>query len=487
MRKTKNCIAFLLAVFILLSHMNFAYAISGKDEPTPRTFLVLDVSGSTSESKDVLQSLYRYLIALFDTTPYEMRLTILLFDENLLDQTSNIIDTVVNNSNKNDIKGQLEELLLDKFTKDTAVADSLSSLDKNFINKLTDQEKENCNIVVFSDMVSTIRLNSNNYRSINQIYSKWIDEKITVKSLIWNNKEFSMENGDSINKIYNIDLYNTMPAYECLFHIYFDIVTGGYPEHFDNNKENVSRKLISIWPNTYEIFIITKNNDATLSIVTDSGEKKDIETVELFPNDDFSGNPPKILKINKKQVDEIGRSFLAEGIEDFQVYSILAPQISEIKVSQNGERNLIRESKITEFVVSVDPQIKLWENKMSDITVQLFVDKLDPENNLKSESKLIDPKITGNLEKDGYFEQSFVAFTEGNGEYLISAQILDSAGNILSKETKKVFVTFSDQITPDNDGKIAVVIISVFIVLVLIGILLLIVFKKKKSKDKWNI
>lgn len=489
MRKIKSYIACLLAIFILLSHINFAYANSEKDNSIPRTFLVLDVSGSTVESKHMIQSLYRYLLALFETSPYEMQLTVLLFDENLLDQTYNIIDTVVNDSNKNDIKEQLEGILSDKFTKDTAVADSLSSLDKKYISKLTAKEKENSNIVVFSDMVSTIRLDSNNYRSINQIYSKWIDEKITVKSLIWDNKDFLLENGDNVNKIYNINLSDTMPAYECLFHIYFDIVTGEAPKYFYNNKESVSHKLISVLPNTYEIFIITKNNDAIFSYITDSEEKKNIETIELFPNGDYIGNVPKILKINKNLVDKIGDAFLAEEIGDFQVYSILAPQISEIKVSQNGDRELIRESTKTEFVVSVDPQIKLWKNKLSDITVELLIDKIEPETNLQNEQEEINPKIIGKLEKDGSFEKSIEAFTEGNGEYLISVRILDSAGNILSKETKNVFVTFSNQSTPGNYGKIAFIIIIAFIVLVLTGILLFIVLKKKKlkTKNKWYI
>lgn len=458
----------------------------------PRTYMLLDVSGSTANSRETLTSLYKYLFALFDTSPYEMDLTICFFDESL--RNTDEIQTRIGGEVKGNAENQLYTVLSadDMFLNNTAVYDSLIDFNESFITQLSDEEKKNANIIVFSDMVSTINITSNTHEAVNSLFSQWVEYGITVKGLIWREsaKEFIFQNSDDVNKVYNMDLANKIGAYECLFHIYFDIITGGYPENYDFNPNQKHDVPVVIYPNTYEMFVITDNNQTTLKYIDgETGEYKDINATELFPAAQFSDNPPKILVIDKQQIDLIGTTFLASSVSDFQVYPIVAPQVVDVTLQQNGQSDLIHAKELTNFNVAYNPQIKLWDQNASELKAEIIITK-DGDSHSTS--------FTLVEQSDNHeFLGEYNTFPE-NGEYNIIVKIKDKNDVSLSEFETSQFVTFSKDTdlgntensdgsgNTGNSGNTAIIVILIIIGLLIVaggGFFLV----KNKKKTTWKL
>jgi hypothetical protein len=487
MKTLKMIVAILLSV-MLVATMGFPTALAaGQVSVVPQTYILFDVSGSTANSRETLTSLYKYLFTLFETSPYEMNLTICFFDVSLRNEDE--IQTRVGGNNQGNTASQLYGKLLEPsmFSKSTAVYDSLVTFEEKFIMPMSDEEKKNTTIIVFSDMDNTVRTDINTHGTINNIFSKWLENQITVKGLIWqeNGKKFVFNQEDEINKVYPIDLNNKIGAYECLFHVYFDILTGGYPKNYDFNSQQKPNVPVVVYPNSYEMFIITDNNQTTLKYVDSAtGEYKDINATELFPAAQFSDNPPKILVITKQQIDLIGTTFLATSVSDFQVYPIVAPQVVDITVQQNGQSDLIRAKEITRFIVKYDPQIKIWIQNASELKAEITVTK---DGDYQSTSFILDEQ-SDNSE----FVGDKNPFPE-TGEYDVVAKIKDKNGASLSEYKISQYVTFANKNATntgsDGDNGIGnMVLIALIIVAVLMivagGVFFLV---KRKKKTPWNL
>jgi hypothetical protein len=483
MKKQGKLLALFLLMLLMAATTLPTALAAGQAANIPQTYILFDVSSSTANSRETLTSLYKYLFALFETSPYEMNLTICFFDENLREKDE--ILTIVGGEHKGNTVSKL--LADDMFSKKTAVYDSLVAFNQKFITLLSDEEKMNTNIIVFSDMVSTVNTSANTCEAVNRIFSQWIESGMTVKGLIWREsaKEFVFRNSDNVNKKYDIDLNNKMGAYECLFHIYFDIITGGYPENFDFNPQQKSNVPVVVYPNSYEMFIITNNNLTTLKYVDrETGEYKDINATELFPTAEFPDNPPKILVINKQQIDLIGTTFLASSVSDFQVYPIVAPRVVNINIQQNGSSELIRANEATDFIVTYDPQIKLWAQNSSELTAEVTIGKDGTDH--PSVFTLEDPSDTHE------FLGNKNVFSE-TGEYNITVRIKDKDNAVLSEFLTTQYVTFSRETSSpsgsggDSGGGNTVLIV----VLIIVGLIIVAGFgfflANRGKKRSWNL
>lgn len=479
-------------------------------EPIPNTYLVFDVSSSTAKSKETLKSLYQYLVLLFSNCQYDMNLTILLFDEELLTDPQNIVEVSLGNKNKINYTEKLSEILdlSDKFSRKTAVYESLDKFNSMYISKLNDEEKNITNIVVFSDMKSTANQSRNTDKNINDLYLSWISSGITVKNLVWTDGDktssFEFLHSDETNDMYTVDINDvSIIPYEVLFHLYFHTITGGYPENNNKTPENRADNIIYKYPDTYEIYLLTDNPDAVFKSISDSDNKDliTIETEQVFPSQQLSNNQPKVFKINKSVVDKMGSMYLAENLKHLYIYTILSPKISNIKIVQ-GYNDYLYTDNETSFEVVIDPSIKLWRD-MSANSLRVNVAICSKKTTGATETKDED-LINTNEDRFIFKCDGINAFSSGEGKYDITVTVwlkndsekIDDDILLCEKTVNKYIVAGGTSTNSDDNGKdgyvrLKVIVVALFFIFVSIFIIIFIIKSKKHKKDallkKWNL
>lgn len=485
------------AVILLMLVLFYIFEPSGihstlaleKSSEMPKTYLLLDVSGSTEDARNTLISLYKYLFKLFETYPYEMDLTICFFDKTLWTDNPYVVNIMVGAQNKTTDLSRLDSLFAEEdsmmFSRDTAVYDSLLTFDQMFIASLTNEEKTNTNIIVFSDMQSTIHLERNTDDAVNELFSKWHEDGITVKGLIWCESEenFDYQNSDDINRMYMLDLTNKIEAYECIFSIYFDILTGVQPENYDYNPQYQESAFVRVNPEAYEIFIISDSNDLKLVYINEEGDLQEIDTddTELFPVENYPDSPPKVLVFNKTTVDKIGGAFSALNVSHFQVYQIVAPQISDVSLQQNGQNDLVRAGEPIEIVAKYNPQIRYWEQKVTELQAEMIIYQDDPD---------AATTLTLVNKKDSYeFFSNELLFSEP-GEHHILIHIMDENGIIISEHDAIQYIAkekehvehntiIQEDDAPQQTKSKLPIILCICISLALLAVLLMFIWLKK--------
>jgi len=498
----KRLLLALISAFLILgSSVPVKAEEKSKEDIIPRTFLILDVSGSTRASRGILTSLYKIILELFQQCPYKMELTTLMFDKHLLTDPDCIIEETLGQGTNSNIQKKLNATLNSEkvFCCDTAVHRSLSEFEDQYLDSLSDEDCKNANVIVFSDMVSTVDDTSDVNQDVNKLFYEWQERGITVKSLVWTengDSDFVFEHvDDSGNTMCQVNLNNMLGAYESLLYIYFGLLTGEPPAIESYDTELHKNQLIVFPSDAYEIYLLAVGPDKKIVYYdSETAEESDgsvlledrVETIK----DEINGFPLSVYKIGREEASTI-QNVLAEDVSELKMYYIQCPEIVSSKIDSDSNNHKIYSKEPVTFTVTVNLSQLFWEEKAEEMYINTILQAEQGER--------IERPIGGEYDKRN---QTFIAkdkdgFPEGKKTWNVSVQLKDGDNHVLDEQSTKVYVgqkssedPSSAPPHPDPDHisiPVYVIAIIAILVVVFIMVVLCIINKNRKEKHKWNI